>query len=226
METKYNKTGIIQAYKNSKKLQTKAVIKLNKETSHIHKKDRDVLDTISSKDLRLYAKYKEHKFRLKLAKSKIINEIASQNKGEVIFKTKKSIGGATLVSLRRGAGELIVFTKTKDLIDYVLDATSKSPKNFRFTLVTRIQNYALDVLENLYKANEILVVKNDLTKKTQRLAFQKRAITSLNLLLYLCEISYKHSCILEKQFIQIMKLGTIAETLIYNWYEKDSQRFN
>ncbi len=50
--------------------------------------------------------------------------------------------------------ELAVITKAKDLCSYVMTVTEKSPKRFRFTLTSRLQNYALDVIENLFMANE------------------------------------------------------------------------
>ena len=53
--------------------------------------------------------------------------------------------------------ELSVITKAKDLCSYIMTVTDKSPKRFRFTLVSRMQNYGLDIIENLISANEIYV---------------------------------------------------------------------
>ena len=36
--------------------------------------------------------------------------------------------------------ELTVITKAKDLCSYIITITQKSPKQFRFTFVTRLQN--------------------------------------------------------------------------------------
>lgn len=49
--------------------------------------------------------------------------------------------------------DLYVVTKLKELTKYVITVTEKSPKKFRFTLVVRLQNYCLDVIENLVLAN-------------------------------------------------------------------------
>ncbi len=214
-----------QALKLSKVKQTNSVVKYRKIIEKIDKKDREVLNKLSAKTLNIYAKYKTHCSKLKLARNKSAEYITNKKRGEYIFSTQKSLGGATNVRLRRGAGELIVFTKAKDFIDYVLTATSKSPKEFRFTLVTHIQNYALSMLEDLYKANEVIVIKNDDIKRQQRQAFQRRALTNLSLLCYLCEIAYKHACILEKQYVQIIKQGYEVETYIYNWLNKDQNRY-
>ena len=45
--------------------------------------------------------------------------------------------------------ELTVIVKAKDLCSYVLTVTEKSPKRFRFTLVAKLQGYALNTIENL-----------------------------------------------------------------------------
>ena len=58
---------------------------------------------------------------------------------------------------RKQHSELSVITKAKELCSYIMLVTDKSPKRFRFTLVSRMQNYALDVIENLYMANEVFV---------------------------------------------------------------------
>lgn len=220
------KDTLYNGYRISKKNQQQSMAKYGKVLANLSNDQKDLLNKISTKDLKLYAKFKEHKNKLKLAKIKYLENIRSFNVGEKILEIKKGYCGSVNIRLRRGAGELIVFTKTKDLVDYVIDITSRSPKSFRFTFVTRLQNYALDILENLFKANEVLVIRNDKVKKEQRAAFQRRALTSLNLLTYVSEMAFKHGCIIQKQFVQIIKLSGIAETLIYNWLEKDSKRFD
>ena len=41
--------------------------------------------------------------------------------------------------------ELVVITKAKDLCGYVLTVTQKSPKQFRFTFTSRLQNLCVDI---------------------------------------------------------------------------------
>lgn len=69
--------------------------------------------------------------------------------------------------------ELSVITKAKDLCSYVMTVTDKSPKRFRFTLVSRMQNYALDVIESLYYANEIYVYAGDREQAGRRVFPEK-----------------------------------------------------
>ena len=48
-------------------------------------------------------------------------------------------------------------TKAKELCAYIIEITKKSPKQFRFTFVTSLQNLSLNAFENIYYANEIFI---------------------------------------------------------------------
>ena len=43
--------------------------------------------------------------------------------------------------------ELQVITKSKDLCNYIITITEKSPKKFRFVFVNRMQNLSLDIIQ-------------------------------------------------------------------------------
>ena len=53
--------------------------------------------------------------------------------------------------------ELVVITRAKDLCSYVMTITQKSPKQFRYTFVSRLQNLSLSAIENLFRANDVYV---------------------------------------------------------------------
>lgn len=78
--------------------------------------------------------------------------------------------------------------------------TEKSPKKFRFTLVTRLQNYCLDIIENLLMAN--ILQLTDL----KRLEHQKEAGRLLEMLGYFEMLCMETTCILTNQFENISKL--------------------
>ena len=61
----------------------------------------------------------------------------------------------------KGKNELIVVTRAKDLCSYIMTVTQKCPKNFRYTYVSRLQNLAMDVIENIFRANDTFVSKGD-----------------------------------------------------------------
>jgi len=121
--------------------------------------------------------------------------------------------------------ELTVVTKAKDLCSYIVTITQKSPKQFRFTFVSRLQNLALDVIEKIYYANEIFLTKDDEKALQQRLSLQHHALTSLKLIAYISELSVKENCILFKQYEQICKLTTDCQNLMGAWINSDKKRF-
>lgn len=113
--------------------------------------------------------------------------------------------------------DLYVVTKAKDLAKYVLTVTEKSPVKFRFTLVVRLQNYILDVLEHLYLANSLPLGK-------ERQAEQEKAKTKLAMLDYFAGLAAEQKCILFKQYEQIALQQ--AECLLYlnKWVASDKKR--
>lgn len=48
--------------------------------------------------------------------------------------------------MNKKSSELNVITKAKDLSEYVFTITHKSPKEFRFTIVVKMQNYCMGVI--------------------------------------------------------------------------------
>ncbi len=60
-----------------------------------------------------------------------------------------------------------------------MTVTLKSPKHFRFTFVTRMQNLSLDVIENLYRANDTFVSGRDREAVKERLGYQHKARRSV-----------------------------------------------
>ncbi len=122
--------------------------------------------------------------------------------------------------------ELTVITKAKDLCSYVLTITENSPKRFRFTLTSRLQNLSLDVIENLYQANEVYVPKlNPNAAHEKRLALQHAALTSVKLLAYMALLAREQGAIIPKQYEQITKLASDCQNLIGAWINSDRKRF-
>ena len=64
--------------------------------------------------------------------------------------------------MERKQSELQVITKARDLCSYVMTVTQKSPKHFRYTFVSRLQDLTLSVIENLYLANDTYVKRGGL----------------------------------------------------------------
>ena len=120
--------------------------------------------------------------------------------------------------------ELVVITRTKDLCSYVMTITQKSPKQFRYTFVSRIQNLSLSVIENLFRANDVYVTKEDPLAQRKRLEYQRSAMTELKLLGYMSMLSMEQGCILFKQYEQIAGKVPDCQNLLGAWMNSDRKR--
>ena len=126
--------------------------------------------------------------------------------------------------MERKQSELTVITKAKDLCSYVMTVTQKSPKHFRYTFVNKLQNLALSVIENLFRANDVYVSNQDIPTQKERLGFQRAAMTDLKLLGYMAMRSMEQECILPKQYEQIARQVTDCQNLLGAWMNSDRRR--
>lgn len=102
--------------------------------------------------------------------------------------------------MKRQDEELTVITRAKELCGYILTVTDQSPKKFRFTLVSRLQNYSLDILEKLYLANSVVIKEGTPAEDCQkRRNYQREAYTTLRLLAYIAMVARENQCILNRQ---------------------------
>ena len=120
--------------------------------------------------------------------------------------------------------EMAVITKAKELCAYVITVTQKSPKQFRFTFVSRMQNLALDCIEHLYRANDTFVTKEDAEARNRRLDFQHQAMTDLRLLAYIAMLAMEQQCILPRQCEQISRQSADCLNLLGAWVNSDRRR--
>lgn len=121
------------------------------------------------------------------------------------------------------ANDLMVITVTKKLTAYVIAVTEKSPKKFRGVFVNRMQNYCLDTIEYLLKANFIRMESSN--NKSKREEYQKEAIVNLKLLGYMALLAFNSNCILKKQYKQISMQLAEAINLIVAWKKSDDARW-
>lgn len=121
--------------------------------------------------------------------------------------------------------ELVVVTKAKDLCAYIMRITEKSPKRFRFTFTSRLQNLSLEIIENLYRANDLFISRENVQAKSRRLEFQQKALTAVKLLAYFSLLAAEEGCLLPKQYEQIAKRSTDCQNLLGAWINSDKKRF-
>lgn len=119
--------------------------------------------------------------------------------------------------------ELQVILKAKDLAEHTLRVTSncrRYPKKYRFSLVDKMQNKALEIYEYLHEAN-----RTDLKSYgRERSELQTKAITHCDELLFYIELSYKLNIISDKSMGYWSKLVTDIKRMAIAWRSKDKQR--
>jgi hypothetical protein len=120
--------------------------------------------------------------------------------------------------------ELKVITFAKNLLSYVMTITQKSPKQFRFSLIGRMQTYVMDIVEELYYANDIYVTPTNMSSWPTRLAHQRKAMATLKLLSYVAQVSMEQKAIQPKQYEQICLQVYNTENLLGAWMISDKKR--
>ncbi|MCI8750560.1 MAG: four helix bundle protein [Lachnospiraceae bacterium] len=123
--------------------------------------------------------------------------------------------------------ELYVIIKAKDLCDYIFTITDKSPKKFRFTFTSKLQNIGLNIIQNLYYANMVYVRNSDDIKRIdKRKEYQQEAYVQLKLLDYMAMMAREHMAILPKQYNQISMQAAEVIMLLVKWSRSDQDRYN
>ncbi len=118
-----------------------------------------------------------------------------------------------------------VITKSRILIEYIFTVTEKSPKKFRFTIISRMHNIALDIMENLIRANEIYIKDKEQTADyRRRFYYQKEALIAIKLLGYISMIAREQECILPKQYEQIALQLSECRKMLGAWVLSDRKR--
>lgn len=119
--------------------------------------------------------------------------------------------------------ELKVILKAKDLCEHTLRITSnfnRYPKKYRFSLVDKMQNKALEIYEYLYEAN-----RTDLRLyRKERSELQTKAITHCDELLFLIELSQKLNIINMKSMEYWSKMVVDIKRMAIAWRTKDKER--
>ena len=122
--------------------------------------------------------------------------------------------------------ELSVVMKAKDLCRYIMTVTQKSPKHYRFTFTSRLQNLAMDIIEDIYLANETFVGGAEAAERARRrLELQHAAMTKTRILAYFAQLALEQKAILPKQYEQISLQTAEVLNLLGGWIRSDRNRF-
>ncbi len=112
--------------------------------------------------------------------------------------------------------EMEVFTAAKKLSEYIFVVTQNAPSKFRWSIVTRLQNTSVEIIEALYLAN--------FERGNERLKFQKTAGTKLRLLDHYAEVGYKLKLFPFRRLGVITRYIVVVRNLLAGW-TKSTQRY-
>lgn len=119
--------------------------------------------------------------------------------------------------------KLQVILKAEELAEHTLRVTSncnRYPKKWRFSLVDKMQNKALEIYEYLHEAN-----RTDLKSYgRERSELQTKAITYCDELLFYIELSYKLNIINDKGMEYWSKMVTDVKRMAIAWRTRDKER--
>lgn len=104
--------------------------------------------------------------------------------------------------------EMAVFTGAKKLSEYIMVITQKSPKKFRWSMVTKLQNSSINVIDLLYNANY---------DKDNRSEYLKKCRVELSLLDFYTEASKRMQVITTKQMLNIGKQLLEVRKMLDGW---------
>ena len=119
--------------------------------------------------------------------------------------------------------DLKVILKAKELAKHTLLLTSncnRYPKKFRFSLVDKMQNKALEIYEYLHEANRTDI--KDFARERSEL--QTKAITHCDELLYYIELSHELNIINIGSMEYWSKMVSDVKHMAIAWRKKDKER--
>lgn len=106
--------------------------------------------------------------------------------------------------------EMAVFTHAKKLSEYIFVITEKSPKKLRWSIISRLQNASVEIVENLYRAN---FERDD----DARIEYQKSAAVGLKILDFYSETARKKQAITIRQTEIIARQISETTKLLNGW---------
>ncbi|MDE6276347.1 MAG: four helix bundle protein [Clostridia bacterium] len=112
--------------------------------------------------------------------------------------------------------EMAVFTHAKKLSEYIFVITEKSPVKLRWSIVSRLLNCSVDIIENLYMANY--------TRGEERIVWQKKAMIALNLLDFYTETAKTKQAITVRQMTIIVNQITEVRKLLTGWVKSTKDK--
>jgi hypothetical protein len=112
--------------------------------------------------------------------------------------------------------EMAVFTHAKKLSEYIFVITEKSPVKYRWNIVSRLLDTSVEIIEDLYRANY--------ERGEDRVVWQKKAMTALNLLDFYADTAQKKQAITFRQMTIIARQISEVKKLLGGWVRSTKQK--
>ena len=103
--------------------------------------------------------------------------------------------------------ELPVFVKWMSFVDWLLDVTQKFPKNIRFTMTNRVENFSLDIVEDLVEARYT----------SRKASVLRRANLKLEKIRILLRICHEKKYLSKNSYLYAMKEMNEVGRMIGGW---------
>ena len=113
--------------------------------------------------------------------------------------------------------EMAVFTRAKKLSEYIFVITEKSPKKLRWSIISRLQNRSVEIIENLYRAN----YERDFERRRN---FQKEAQVDLNVLDFYAETAKQKKAISMRQLTIISREINELSRVLRGWIKSTREK--
>lgn len=114
--------------------------------------------------------------------------------------------------------EMAVFTHAKKLSEYIFVITEKSPVKYRWNMISRLLDTSVEIIEDLYRANY--------ERGTERVTWQKKAMTALNVLDFYAETAKTKQAITFRQMTIIARQISEVKKLLSGWVRSTKREEN
>ncbi len=131
----------------------------------------------------------------------------------------------SVVKSQREETELTVITKANELATYTIKICSNEncfPKRYRWCITSKIVESAIDIGNNLIKANSIYIRSED--DLATRRKYQQEAMSNTEVLLNMINIAYNTFEIKSERIAYWTQLVVDVQNLLRNWRKSDANR--
>ncbi len=133
----------------------------------------------------------------------------------------------SVVSGKRGTGDLKVVTKANELVDYTLQICTNEknfPKRYRWCVTNRLIDVTNEICDLIIHANAVYVRPED-DSLSRRISYQTRALELTEVLLNQIQRAYKRFSLESRRVEYWTGLIEEIQRLLRGWRKADKERY-